>query len=462
VTFRTRVAAAIAVVVAIAVLIACAVSYKTARDALEGSADATLAFTYSKVYFPGTAESHPGVVLRAGGAVGSSLWSSDPEVGLKGNQDVTIDDTVRSVATGKSNDAVYRTSTDANGDSVRELVAPVPAGTVVVDYTQGIGATVTQLSSPAALILVVGFTGVAQRLRSLGIDLLVLAALGVLLAAVFGWLAARAALVPLRDTTREIEDVAETLDVSHRMEEGVDDELGRLRRAFNKLLAEVELSEEARRRLILDASHELRTPLTSLRANAQVLGRINELPAEDVGQLSEDMVTQVDELTVLVGDLTELTRGEHSVEEATRFDLADLVTECTEIAETHARTRQVTFDLTTTPCTVLARRQRMARAVGNLLDNAIKFSPEGGEVAVACATGQVVVEDAGPGIDEADLPKVFDRFYRSPRSRGLPGSGLGLAIVDQVVREAGGTITAGRSERLGGARLVLQLPAAAP
>ena len=104
----------------------------------------------------------------------------------------------------------------------------------------------------------------------------------------------------------------------------------------------------------------------------------------------------------------------------------------------------------------------MARAVGNMLDNAIKFSPEGGEVAVACATGQVVVEDAGPGIDEADLPKVFDRFYRSPRSRGLPGSGLGLAIVDQVVREAGGTITAGRSERLGGARLVLQLPAAAP
>ena len=107
-----------------------------------------------------------------------------------------------------------------------------------------------------------------------------------------------------------------------------------------------------------------------------------------------------------------------------------------------------------------ARRNRLARAVGNLLDNAIKFSPPGGTVSVASAAGEVVVEDQGPGIDEADLPRVFDRFYRSSRSRGLPGSGLGLAIVAQVANEAGGTVVASRSESLGGARLVLHLPLA--
>jgi two-component system, OmpR family, sensor histidine kinase MprB len=455
VTFRTRVAAAIAVVVAIAVLGACAVAYKTARDALEGSADSTLSYTYSRIYVPATPVSSAAVALPVGGAVGVSLWN--PSIGVLGNKDVAIDDEVRDAADGRGG-AQFRTTTDSDGDIIRELVVPVGAGTLLV----GPGGTGAYLRQGAALILAVGFTGVEQRLRSLGLDLLILAALGVVLSAVFGWLAARTALVPLADTTREIEEVATTLDVSHRMEEGIDDELGRLRRAFNRLLGEVEQSQEAQRRLILDASHELRTPLTSLRANAQVLGRLDELGHDDVTQLSDDMVAQVDELTVLVGQLTELTHGEHSVEEATRFDLADLVTECTEIAETHARTRQVLFEVETSPCVVHARRQRVARAVGNLLDNAIKYSPEGGEVAVTCLGGQVVVEDQGLGIDDADLPKVFDRFYRSPRSRGLPGSGLGLAIVAQVVREAGGSVEAERSERLGGARLVLRLPLAPP
>jgi two-component system, OmpR family, sensor histidine kinase MprB len=307
-------------------------------------------------------------------------------------------------------------------------------------------------------VIVEPFQGVESRLNSLERDLLILAGFGILLAALFGFLAARAALVPLAETTKEIEEVAATLDVSHRVEEGTDDELGRLRRAFNKLLEQVEASWESQRQLILDASHELRTPLTSLRANAQVLRRIDELDAEDAVQLSGDMVTQVDELTSLVGDLTELTQGEHSIEEPTDFDLADLVGECTEVAETHARTRQVAFEVTTSPCVVHARRNRIARAVGNLLDNAIKFSPVDSTVAVSCAGGEVVVEDQGPGIAEEDVPRIFDRFYRSSRSRGLPGSGLGLAIVAQVASEAGGTVEVARSEALGGARMVLRLP----
>jgi two-component system, OmpR family, sensor histidine kinase MprB len=455
VTFRTRVAAAIAVVVAVAVLLACGAAYKAARDALVGSADASLIQAYRFTYSPAEPGQHPRIVPAAG--VGMLLVSPyGEERYASGAGRLTVDSTILRVAANGDGPVQYRTVSDINGNAYRELLAPIPKGTLFFDFGEQ---QVEQLTTSAALVIFEPFQGVQSRLRSLGEDLILLAAFGVLLAALFGWLAARAALVPLADTTRQIEAVAATLDVSHRVEEGTNDELGRLRRAFNRLLARVEQSQDAQRQLILDASHELRTPLTSLRANAQVLARVDELGADDAAQLSEDMVAQVDELTVLVGDLTELTQGEHSVEEAQSFDLADLVSECTELAETHARTKQVAFEVDVTPCQVHAKRNRLARAVGNLLDNAIKFSPVGGTVRVTCAAGEVVVEDQGPGIDEVDLSKVFDRFYRSARSRGLPGSGLGLAIVSQVASEAGGTVEAARSEPLGGARMVLRLPA---
>jgi len=452
-TFRTRVAAAIAVVVAVAVLLACGAAYKAARDALVGSADASLIQAYRTTYFPSSPQG-PVIVPAAG--VGMLLVNSDGyDMYPVDAPKLSIDATILRIAALGSGTVIYRTVTDLNGNPYRELIAPIPSGAQFLDFTHN---DFDALGGSAALVIVEPLQGVESRLHSLGEDLALLAAFGVLLAALFGWLAARAALVPLKDTTKEIEEVASTLDVSHRVEEGKDDELGRLRRAFNRLLARVEQSQDAQRQLILDASHELRTPLTSLRANSQVLARIGELGPEDASQLSDDMVSQVDELTVLVGDLTELTQGEHSVEEEQDLDLSDLVSECAEVAETHARTKQITIDVDVTPCRVHARRNRLTRAVGNLLDNAVKFSPVGGVIRVTCANGEVVVEDHGPGIDDADLPKVFDRFYRSARSRGLPGSGLGLAIVSQVASEAGGTVEAGRSASLGGARMVLRLP----
>lgn len=461
-TFRTRVAAAIAVVVAVAVLLACAAAYKAARDALVGSADATLIQAYHLTYDARPCSDElpkcpPQVAPAAVAGVGVLLIDSQGnEIQAFSVSNFAIDATILNVAAGKAL-LQFRTVTNSDGNVYRELLAPIPKGAL---YLENVGGRLqlNPLGTTTALVFVEPYGGVQSRLRTLGADLLLLAAFGVLLAAVFGWLAARAALVPLADTTKEIEAVAATLDVSHRVEAGRNDELGRLRRAFNKLLAQVEQSWESQRQLVLDASHELRTPLTSLRANAQVLARVDELGPEDASQLSDDMVAQVDELTVLVGDLTELTQGEHSVEEPTSLDLADLVSECTEIAETHARTKQVGLDLHVTACTVRAKRNRLARAIGNLLDNAIKFSPVGGTISVTCAAGEVVVEDQGPGIDAVDLPRVFDRFYRSARSRGLPGSGLGLAIVAQVASEADGTVEASRSESLGGARMVLRLP----
>jgi len=109
------------------------------------------------------------------------------------------------------------------------------------------------------------------------------------------------------------------------------------------------------------------------------------------------------------------------------------------------------------PCVVLASRARLARAVGNLLDNAAKWSPPGQPIEVSVRAGEVVVRDHGPGIAEADLPHVFDRFYRAPAARGLPGSGLGLAIVKQVAEAHSGTVVAEQAPG-GGARLRLTLP----
>ena len=450
-TFRTRVAASAAIVVAIAVLLACGAAYKGSRDALIGSADTSLALAHPSVYFIGPT-GQPTVDLDGAAGFGALVVGEDGLVISSQGYGAlpTNDPMIKAVASGQS-PSVFRTIHSANGTAYRELITPIPAGT----YIRG---AAVEPASTAALVLVESFQGVESQLHSLGVTLALLAAIGVLIAALFGWLAARAALIPLEQTTKDIEEVATTLDVSHRVDEGSNDELGRLRRAFNQLLEELELSEDSQRQLILDASHELRTPLTSLRANAQVLGRINELDPEDFSQLSDDMVTQVDELTRLVGDLTELTRGEHSVEEAQDLALDDLVGECSEIAETHARTKQIVVDFTSSPSTVHAKRNRLTRAIGNLLDNAIKFSPSGGTVSVSCSDGAVTVEDSGPGIDESDRPYIFDRFYRSSRDRGQPGSGLGLAIVAQVVNEAGGTIEAGHSESLGGARMVLRLP----
>jgi two-component system, OmpR family, sensor histidine kinase MprB len=449
VNFRTRVTASAAIVVAVAIMLACGVAYATSRDALIGSTDASLNDAYQLMYHPYNGTLQPGAV----GGVGIFLCDQDGSPILHvALLDPRPNATILAVASGKAS-LQYATVDAYGGEALRELIAPIPAETAL--YWNG---SLEYLPSSAALVLVEPFGGTLSRLHSLGWTLLIVALIGIVLAALFGWLVARSSLVPLTETTREIEDVATNLDVSRRVEEGRDDELGRLRRACNQLLEALQLSQDSQRQLILDSSHELRTPLTSLRANAQVLGRLDELDADDVQQLSGDMVTQVDELTTLVGDLSELARGVHSVEAEQDLSLDDLVAECCEIAETHARTRQVDVVVTTEPCIVHAKRTRLVRAIGNLLDNAIKFSPEGGEVHVTCRRGVVTVEDSGHGIDDADVPHVFDRFYRSSRDRGLPGSGLGLAIVAQVVTEADGSIEVGRSEALGGAMLTLRLP----
>ncbi|MCW2952134.1 MAG: integral rane sensor signal transduction histidine kinase [Conexibacter sp.] len=279
---------------------------------------------------------------------------------------------------------------------------------------------------------------------------------GIALAAALGWVIARTALGPVAHLTDAAEHVAETTDLSRRIELTGDDELGRLARSFNLMLAALEASVGRQRQLVADASHELRTPLTSVRTNIEVLARGDGLAPEERRRVFEDVVAQLDELGALVGDLVELAREEERDDDAEdlRFDV--LVEEA--LARAQRRPRGPAFVAALTPCVVRGVPARLDRAVANLLDNAAKWSPAGASVEVALTPdGALTVRDHGPGIGPEDLPHVFERFYRAPSARGMPGSGLGLAIVRQVAELHGGSVAAEAAPG-GGALLRLTLP----
>jgi len=197
------------------------------------------------------------------------------------------------------------------------------------------------------------------------------------------------------------------------------------------------------RQLVADAGHELRTPLTSLRTNIEVLARQDDMPALDRECLLADAVAQLEELTVLVGDLVELAREDPAPaqDDLTDVRLDDVVERAVERARLHAPELEIRIR-ENTPAVAIGNRALLERAVANILDNACKWSPPGGTIDVALAGGELSVRDHGPGIDPEDLPNVFDRFYRAPTARSMPGSGLGLAIVRNAALAHGGSVTA--------------------
>jgi two-component system, OmpR family, sensor histidine kinase MprB len=281
---------------------------------------------------------------------------------------------------------------------------------------------------------------------------------GILLAGALGLLVSRAALAPVRRLRRSAEQVARTQDLAHRIAADGDerDELGRLATSFNTMLASLESSRLAQRQLISDASHELRTPLTSVRANLDALAVGTSLSQAQRARVLDVARGQLAELTVLVGDLVDLSKtGVDSGElEDVRLDLAVAAA----VTRARARTHDCRYVLHAEPCIVRAAPSRLDRAITNLLDNACKWGAASGPVEVSVGGGRVSVRDQGPGIADEDLPRVFDRFYRAPNARGMPGSGLGLAIVRHFAETHDGSVHAA-NDPAGGARLTLELPA---
>jgi two-component system, OmpR family, sensor histidine kinase MprB len=273
-------------------------------------------------------------------------------------------------------------------------------------------------------------------------------------AAVVALFVARAALRPVERLTADAERIATTRDLRSVADDRGTDELGRLARAFNTMLGALADSITAQRQLVADASHELRTPLTTARTNLESMQLHPEMAPTEQRRSIDAAVGELGEMTHLIDELVELARGDvqESKHEPVRLDL--LAREATVVA---ARRSQRDFRVVTDVTLVSGSPAELTRAISNLLDNAVKWSPADTPVEVTVSAGVCAVRDHGPGITAEDLPHVFDRFYRAAAARTLPGSGLGLAIVRQVAEAHGGTATAETAEG-GGTVFSLRLP----
>jgi two-component system, OmpR family, sensor histidine kinase MprB len=436
-TFRARLTLVSTAAVAVAVVLASGVIYVVARGQLRGQVDDALkarlhAVSY-RVVPDGIQFRFPDLPL---GAASGFAQLVDPSGRITLPQGETISlpvgHRVQQVASG--NDRNFFEDATVSGTHVRVLTARLGPGLAV------------QLARP--------LDEVDRSLHRLRWILLVVALGGVALATGLGAVVARAAVSPVRRLTDAAEHVTSTTDLTERIEVKGSDELSRLADRFNGMLAALDRSLATQRQLVADASHELRTPLTSIRTNIEVLARAKDMGEGERSQLLRDVVAQLEELSILIRDLMELARGHEPILETEEVRLDEVVRRALDRAEKYAPS--VRFLARLEPTMVRGVPGRLERAVGNLLDNAVKWSPPNGEVEVAVQSGEVTVRDHGPGIEEADIPFVFDRFYRAPAARGLPGSGLGLAIVRQVTEHHGGTVTAERADG-GGARFRLRL-----
>jgi two-component system, OmpR family, sensor histidine kinase MprB len=326
----------------------------------------------------------------------------------------------RALATAKSGSGSYLTDAHVKGVHLRVLTIGV--------------------ASAGAVQVALPLTDVDDALSRLLVQLAVLAGVGVLLAIALGTIVARTALKPIRRFTNTTEALTGDPDLSHRLDETGRDELTRLARSFNRTLDALERSASAQRNLVADASHELRTPIASLRANIQVLEDADRLAPDDLASLRADIISELDELTALVGDIVELARGSRPADTLDDVQLDTLVASLVDRFE--RRFPDLRFERTLEPTVVSGEPERMARAVSNLLDNASKWSPAGGTIEVTLADDTVSVRDHGRGFAEADIHHVFDRFYRASDARSTTGSGLGLAIVRQAAESHGGAVEA--------------------
>lgn len=331
----------------------------------------------------------------------------------------------------------------------RAVAGAVVAGRVVVHADVDVGDDVYRVATVAlgdgrgAVQLAQGFSDIEDLLRTLQRRTLVLMVAVVVAAGLFGWWLARRITRRLVVLTAAAEDVARTRRLGIQVPVAGHDEVGRLGRAFDRMLGRLAQSEDDQRRLVQDAGHELRTPLTSLRTNISLLSRIDELPPDTRAELVADLAQEACELTDLVNELVELAAGQSDTEPPCRVDLAVIAREVAELARRRGG-REVTVHTSGTTTTD-GRPGRLTRAVSNLVENAVKFDRDGTAAVDITVTGsarpgtvRVEVGDRGPGIAAGDLVRVFDRFFRAADARSLPGSGLGLSIVREVALAHGG------------------------
>jgi signal transduction histidine kinase len=303
-----------------------------------------------------------------------------------------------------------------------------------------------------------------QIVDSVALGWAVAGVVAVLLAVGVGLIISRRISAPLVSLTDVTERMAAG-DLSARASVMRRDELGTLATAFNDMAARVEETVMALRHFVGDAAHELHTPLTALRTNLELIA-----DEQDKGERENFICqaqAQMDRLQALSGGLLDLSRldaatasGSHM---RTAIDLTALVQGVSELYASRAEQDGLGFELDVppVPMMVCGDEVQLQRALSNLLDNALKFTPKGGTVRTHLQSRdgvvQVLIEDNGIGIPTGDMPRLFNRFHRGRNAAVYPGSGLGLAIVKAIVEGHDGTVTAERLDP--GTRFVMTLPA---
>jgi two-component system sensor histidine kinase MprB len=375
---------------------------------------------------------------------------------------------------------------DASGGVVSQSTSPLPVTAAARQIAAGrhqpareqltIGRdSYLMLTVPAngggAVQVAVNEDPARHTLTVFGLLLAVGCVVGIAGAAQLGRAVARAGLAPVQRLTAAVEDVAVTMDLDHPIPVTGADEIARLGRSVNTMLAAIDTARRAQRALVEDAGHELRTPLTSIRTNIELLLAVehqpelaHRLPPEDRAKLLRDLDTQVGELTTLTAELVELSREDATRETIEPVELSEVVAGA--IDRVRIRAPGLTFATDLQPATVQGRPGELERMVVNVLDNAAKWSLAGATVHIRLGADgpgwyRLTITDTGPGIDEVDRPHVFDRFYRAPAARAMPGSGLGLAIVAQTATQHGGTVTA-EPHTPRGTVITVRLPAEPP
>jgi two-component system sensor histidine kinase MprB len=432
VSLRRTFVLAFALVAAVVAALVGVASYVATAHSLNSQVDESLAAAVESVAAGGSAGILPvqpspagpdeGEHGRGHGGPGGRLvvqaaqrLAADATVTPVSGAALPVDDADRALAAGAQAGVTRSRDVVIGPDTYRVLTRSTGTGAVMV------GRDIDELEViTAELAVQVG-----------GIGLGVLAA-----AAAAGWLLARRITRRLERLTEAAEEVGATGRLDVAMPEPGRDEVGRLTATLDAMLGELARSRDDQRRLVQDAGHELRTPLTSLRTNVSVMRRFTELtPAAQRGLL-DDVEGETRELTSLVNELVELATDRRADEAPGPVDLAELTAQAADRAR---RRSGRTIDVHAEPVTIMGRRAALERAVGNLLENAAKFDPRSDTpIELHADASRIEVRDRGPGVDPADVPHVFDRFYRATTARSLPGSGLGLAIVHDIAELHGG------------------------
>ena len=467
-TLRLQIAIALGMLAAVAAVSAAAFSYASVDQRLHAETDSmlddrvslVLSFIATRVELADAGVELPGEISLANPNPAGSIARYDVELRFLRSDGTVI---------AATQDAVL-SSSQAEIDRALQSTETIASQVQIDDRTYETRLVGFDAPSGERVALQVGrdITGQIDTLDQLRFRLIVLVSAVVVASAVAGYFLANKLVRPLEQLRAATRAVADTKDFSEAIPIEGNGEIADVAADFNVMLAKLDESALQQRRLVQDASHELRAPLSTLRANvelsqrmavrAQAAGHDSDEPQSEYIAMLGTAISEVDELSRLVDELVNLASFPFDESPTELLDLGEVTTDTVEAFRPRHPDRRIDVRLGENQ-PIDGKSAHLQRAIANVLANAIKFSPADTAVEVLVEGNRVVVNDRGPGILEADLDRIFDKFYRSPTVQTIEGSGLGLAFVAEVVQAHGGTVHATNRDG-GGSTITLDIPAA--